>query len=238
MDNQYPTSDDNSTNNSTNDNAGAAGAHSAHNTNSSHGANDSTSSNTNGNTSFGASAQHGADNAGAHTDQNNAPFGGQQYGAQQTGAQYSQPQNPQQGAAPFYPSAENYQNSQGQGAGLGGTGLPQFSGVGAESKNFVQALFDLSFSSFITIKFAKAIHLVNMILALLGYAFWVFIWTVMADDSVLGMAASFFSIITLLFGWIPALVQIVVVRLALEMNIALVRTAQNTSALREATIGY
>lgn len=41
----------------------------------------------------------------------------------------------------------------------------------------------------------------------------------------------------LLFGWIPALLQIVSVRLALEGMIAVIRTAQNTAAIREATAG-
>ena len=149
----------------------------------------------------------------------------------------------QQGAAPFYPSAGNQQSNatqQGPAAGSDSTGFPQFNAVGAESKNFLQALFDFSFSSFITIKFAKVIHLVNIVLALLGYVFWVFIWLFLASDvgdSEVGAMATFFAIIALLFGWIPALLQIVGVRLALEMNIALVRTAQNTSALREATVG-
>ena len=121
---------------------------------------------------------------------------------------------------------------QGPVAGSGSTGFPQLNAVGAESKNVLQALSDFSFSSFITFKLAKAIHL--------GYVFWVFIWLFLASDvgdSDVSAMATFFAIIALLFGWIPALLQIVGVRLALEMNIALVRTAQNTSALREATVG-
>ena len=41
----------------------------------------------------------------------------------------------------------------------------------------------------------------------------------------------------LLFGWIPALLQIISVRLALEGMIAVIRIAQNTAAIREATAG-
>ncbi|MBV7281294.1 DUF4282 domain-containing protein [Corynebacterium sp. TAE3-ERU30] len=187
----------------------------------------------------------GEENPGAfsaeNTNQQATPQSDQPY-TQYTTPQANQQPN-QQGAAPFYPSAGNQQSNatqQGPAAGSDSAGFPQLNAVGAESKNFLQALFDFSFSSFITIKFAKAIHLVNIVLALLGYVFWVFIWLFVASDvgdSEVGAMATFFAIIALLFGWIPALLQIVGVRLALEMNIALVRTAQNTSALREATVG-
>nr|WP_162933216.1 DUF4282 domain-containing protein [Corynebacterium lactis] len=121
-------------------------------------------------------------------------------------------------------------------------GLGNMSSVTAESRNFFQALFDFSFSSFITIKFAKVIYLLNIIVAVLSYFFWVvmgfnagFAATGYSSSSSSSVGLGFF---VLLFGWIPALIQIISVRLILEMFIAIVRTAQNTSALREAQIGH
>ena len=91
-----------------------------------------------------------------------------------------------------------------------------------DSKGFFSALFDFSFNSFVTLVFAKWIY----VLALVSIGlFWVF--AVLAGFSVgigQGLAA-------LLFVSIFALFSVVLVRVGLEFSVAMVRTAQNTSAL-------
>jgi len=107
--------------------------------------------------------------------------------------------------------------------------------VKAESRGFFQALFDFSFSSFITIQFAKFIYIINIAIAALIYFFFVIAgFSGMGEDVGAGFLAGFGI---LLFGWIPALLQIVAVRLGLEGMIAVIRIAQNTAAIREANAG-
>lgn len=111
----------------------------------------------------------------------------------------------------------------------------QASTVKAESRGFFQALFDFSFSSFITVQFAKFIYIINIaIAALIYFVFVIAGFSGMGEDVGAGIL---FGFGILLFGWIPALLQIVSVRLALEGMIAVIRIAQNTAAIREATAG-
>lgn len=102
-------------------------------------------------------------------------------------------------------------------------------------KGFFGALFDANFDHFISVKFAKIIY----ILALIVTGIFVFCaWILPAlfafvDDSI-GLFVTIF-----LFGWIPvgaiALVQLVTTRLFLEFVVALIKTSQNTSEIAENT---
>lgn len=118
--------------------------------------------------------------------------------------------------------------------------LPSANTVKAESRGFFRALFDLTFSSYITVKFAKVVYVINIIIVALTYLGFIFMSCIPATqarssgDTIFAIILIFFVI---LFGWIPAVLHLIVVRLGLEGAIALVRVAQNTSALREKAIG-
>lgn len=104
----------------------------------------------------------------------------------------------------------------------------QESSVKAESRGFFEALFDFSFSSFITIKFAKFVYA----LCILAVAFVYLASVITAFTSGAGE-----GLMVLIFGAVVALVQIIFTRVALEGLISIVRTAQNTAALREVATG-
>lgn len=107
-------------------------------------------------------------------------------------------------------------------AGYGQPTPPPYAGVQSQGAGFFKALFDFSFSSYITLSFAKFIYIAFIAVSAL---FWLFIVvTAFTQDVTVGFIA-------LLFGWIPAFVYIIVIRLGLEASVALVRTAQNTSEL-------
>ena len=103
---------------------------------------------------------------------------------------------------------------------------PAYSQAQAQGAGFFKALFDFSFSSYITVSFAKIVYIVLIVVCgltwlsmiLMGFAF----------DS---MMETFFGPLALFLGWIPAVVNMVIVRLGLESAVALIRTAQNTSEL-------
>ncbi|GAB3693236.1 DUF4282 domain-containing protein [Corynebacterium nasicanis] len=95
-------------------------------------------------------------------------------------------------------------------------------GAGAGSENFFAALLDLSFSQFITVKFAKYLYLLAIILHVLVVLF------VAAGTSV--REGSFLVFLgTLIGGSLLALLSLIGVRLGLELAVAIIRTAQNTA---------
>jgi hypothetical protein len=96
-------------------------------------------------------------------------------------------------------------------------------GNAVESRGFFGSLFDLSFTSFVTIKFAKVIYILLMVFITLGWLFWIFAG--FTDSAVTGM-------LFLLFGWIPGLITLILARVSMEFYIAMVRTSQNTAATR------
>lgn len=101
---------------------------------------------------------------------------------------------------------------------------PQGQATAAEAKGFFGALFDFSFDSFVTIKFIKFIYVLSIAFLVLLWLFYVvvgFVW-----DPGAGAAA-------LLLGWIPVILYVIWIRVVLEFLVSTVRTAQNTSAMRE-----
>lgn len=92
-----------------------------------------------------------------------------------------------------------------------------------EGKNFFAALFDLSFQSFVTVKFAKFIYVLLIAFVVLGYL------VVVASAFTEGPGVGLFA---LLLGWIPAAIYLILIRITLEFMIALVRTSQNTAGTR------
>ncbi|MDO5670152.1 MAG: DUF4282 domain-containing protein [Corynebacterium sp.] len=105
---------------------------------------------------------------------------------------------------------------------------PQQPGVGASSESFFKALMDLSFSQFITVKFAKYIY----ILAIALHVLWVLIMAVTISVNL----ESFFAFLgALILGSIMALFSLIGVRLGLELAVSIIRTAQNSTHIVENT---
>lgn len=130
-----------------------------------------------------------------------------------------QPQQPPNGEPPQQPPY----SQQPQGS-PGGYPQPQAK-TGPDAAGFFRALFDFSFKSFVTIKFAAVIYGIAMVLigifTLIGI---IVAFITMTEDGLAGFLA-------LLLVIILAPVYLVLVRLGLEFYVAMVRTAQNTSAI-------
>lgn len=87
---------------------------------------------------------------------------------------------------------------------------------------FFSNLFELTFSRFVTLTFAKVIYVIAIVLIVL---YWLF-------AIVLGFSAHWaVGLPILLLGWIPALFYIILTRVGLELAVAMVRTAENTTEL-------
>lgn len=98
---------------------------------------------------------------------------------------------------------------------------PGAGGQSPDAQGFFAALFDLDFKSFVTLKFAKFIYILLIVVLALGWLVYVVIGFI--ADPWLGFAA-------LLLGWIPAFLWLVLARVSLEFYIAMIRTSQNTAA--------
>lgn len=92
----------------------------------------------------------------------------------------------------------------------------------AQSKGFFNALFDFSFTNFVTLSFAKFIYVIALIV--IGI-----IWVV-AVLAGFGQGIGE-GLLALILGSLVALFYVVLVRVGLEFSVAMVRTAQNTSDL-------
>ena len=110
------------------------------------------------------------------------------------------------------------QNNQGQGTASKGSG-------------FFKALFDFSFSEFVTLKFSSFIY---MLLVLVSGVAWVgailFSLVAFADSFLMGLMSLLGAV---LIGGITFLFYIIQFRLILEFFVANIRTAQNTGTLVE-----
>jgi hypothetical protein len=91
-----------------------------------------------------------------------------------------------------------------------------------DNKGFVGALFDLSFSEFITTKLIKILYVLLLILIGIGYL--VAIIAGFADGFLRGLLA----IIT---GGIGAAISVIMARVWMELIIVLFRIAENTTEL-------
>jgi len=117
-------------------------------------------------------------------------------------------------------------------SGLAGAGAAPRTGS-SSGAGFFRALFDFSFSNFVTLKFAKVLYIIGIalnVLLWLGGALVGFVVAGIAaantyNGGVLFLAPS----LGLLFGWLPAFVNVVILRVVLEFVVASVRTAQNTA---------
>lgn len=123
---------------------------------------------------------------------------------------------PQQQPAPQWQAGPNDTNQQGP------------SGIGA--------LFDMSFRKYVTPTLAKVIYILTIVMAVLGWLGMVFTFFIGgAAADALGAdsgGGAVMGVLALLFGWIPALFQIMLTRVILELAIANIRTAEDADAIR------
>ena len=90
---------------------------------------------------------------------------------------------------------------------------------------FFKALFDLKFENFVTINFASVLYTLSIITAVGTWLLCIVITALVYELLILP---------TIFLGWIPALAQIILSRIALEFMVANIRTAQNTTEMRRA----
>lgn len=94
---------------------------------------------------------------------------------------------------------------------------------------FIQSLFDVSFSRFITIDLIKVIYILNMVLAA-GLAL-----SVIASSFAYSFTAGVWALLFL--GPVTALVYMIFVRLALELVIVIFRIADHAKVIAENSAG-
>ena len=82
---------------------------------------------------------------------------------------------------------------------------------------FFSALFDFSFSQYITLKFARVIYLISAVLIGLCWVFGLLVSLAAFSD-----------------GTLAALVSLISARVTLEFMVSAIKTAQNTSEIAEA----
>lgn len=144
--------------------------------------------------------------------------------------QPDQPGQPGQPGQPPYPPHQGGHQSGAQGGPAGHDphgqwGQPQVEPAHTPSSasGFFQALFDFSFKSFITVKFASFIYAVALFLigvgALVGL---IAAFVTMSQEPLAG-------VFMLLLVLIAAPFYLLLVRLTLELYVATIRTAQNTA---------
>ena len=103
---------------------------------------------------------------------------------------------------------------------------PPYPGPASTSEpSFFQALFDVRFNSFITLKFATFIYIIGIVLAALGWISLIIGSLATINDSPLPLIGA------ILLGWIPALFTVIWIRILIEFVISTIRTAQNTGLL-------
>lgn len=137
---------------------------------------------------------------------------GPYYGGSQQ-PQYGEPQQQYGGSQPPHSGGTQQQPYGGsQPAG----------GQGPDSAGFVKALFDFSFKSFVTVRFAAVIYGIALALIAIGVLVGIIASFVTMTESVIG------GLLMLLAVLIAAPIYLVLIRVSLEFYVAMIRTAQNT----------
>lgn len=169
--------------------------------------------------------QYGENQYGQQGQYSQAQYGQSQYSQQSyTQPQYGQGQYGQQAQYGQFPQAGTQQYDQSQ----YGYGKPAKSGKG---NGFFNALFDLSFSRYITVDFMRVIYAISLGLIVLAWvAGLLFSFAGFGDSFGEGMLM---LVGFLIFGTLAAFIAVVVTRITLEFYVSLVKTAQNTSKLVE-----
>ncbi|MDQ3324834.1 MAG: DUF4282 domain-containing protein [Actinomycetota bacterium] len=89
----------------------------------------------------------------------------------------------------------------------------------SEAKGFFGALFDFSFTHFVTPKIVKVVYILATVALVLFYLI-LMLSGLFSDEPLVG-------VLVLLLGWIPLLVYLALVRMTLEFYFALVRMSED-----------
>jgi len=108
------------------------------------------------------------------------------------------------------------------GGGGGGGG-----GNGGGDGPFSEA-FDFSFSTYASLQLVKIVYILFIVIVSLVYV---------ANVILTFLMTPILGILVLIFGWIPALLMVLAVRVGLEVTLATVRTAIDARALRNRYVG-
>lgn len=166
--------------------------------------------------------------------------------------------NPEQNGSGGQPWAQQPQPThsgdpgQGYGAGPGTPAYAQQPAPGAswaparqttKEANFFRAMVDFRFDHFITVKFSSFLYVVAFLIAALLWLGQI-ISGIVFGAALGNLNSAFYEepsfnavplILAIIFGWIPSVVALILMRLGLEFSVATVRTAQNTTKIAEAT---
>ncbi|GAB3810873.1 hypothetical protein GCM10028820_01150 [Tessaracoccus terricola] len=151
----------------------------------------------------------------AHTQQQPT----EAWGQQPTGDPYGQQgQYAQQGQAGQYgqPQADPYAQSYG-GPGAGGYGGG--GDLSSQGKGFFGALFDFSFSNFVTPKIIKLVYMIATVL--IGLGLLIFLISALASGEAMVI------LLAIIAGPIVALIYLAIMRMTLEMYFAVVRLSED-----------
>lgn len=201
-------------------------------------------------------AQNVAPVADPNAQQAQPPYASQTVYGSQPGAQPGFGAQPgvgsQAGGAAYGSQPQSYTNQTGYGSQPGYTnqpGQPVYAGGGtrpgqsSEAASFFTSLFSVKFDHYITVKFASVIYAIAIVLAILQWISCILLGFTLGgyfDD----LSNSYYSsssslsvilgILAILFGWVPALIQLIGCRLFLEFFVATIRTAESTTAMKNA----
>ena len=164
----------------------------------------------------------------------------------QPGSQYpytppGQPQYPSSGPSASYPGQSYGQQSYGQPAGQypsGGYGqAPNASpSPAAGATNSISALWDFGFTRFATpslVKIAYMLAVASAAFVWLGIALLFFV----GGNSAYGNSTAGLGIVWLLFGWIPAALELILFRMICEFFVVNIRTNERLNQIGESLKG-
>lgn len=143
---------------------------------------------------------------------------------------------PVSGATGGYPASSAYPQQQPLTEQASATQNPVWTGESSSTgdhKGFFAALFDFSFSHFITLKFAKLIY----ILAVALNAVFMFFVVIGASTFVFDDYYGFFSgllifIFAIIAAAVSALLNVIFLRIGLELAVSVIRLAQNSTEIK------
>lgn len=159
---------------------------------------------------------------------------------------WAQPQQP----APTYGG----EPGAGYGAAPGGPASGQQPAAGTswtpatpptKEAGFFRAMVDFKFQHFITVRFSSFLYIVAFLVAALLWLSQI-ISGIVFGAALGNLNTAFYEepsfnavplLLAILFGWIPSVIALILMRLGLEFAVATVRTAQNTTKLAEAAAG-
>lgn len=166
---------------------------------------------------YGGAAQAGG------TDSSGSAYGAQNaYGAQQA---YGQQAYDQQGYGQQGPAAgQQYAGSYGESSQQWGNDPYASAATNQQSDGLFSALFDLSFTKFITPSVVKILYILLLVLG--GLTWLISMVTSFSQSALAGFG-------TLIFGALGLLVWLLLMRVTLEFYVAMVRTAQNSRDIKQ-----